>query len=209
MSDLLHDLAKAIRREEEKDEHWLVESASPPIAVESARAQAVLSPWRRRIALGGVGAVAAAAMMAFALRAAAPIPPYRVEARAGETPSRAPDAVPSTSLVLRPDNHLLLVLRPETEVEGVISVKAFLTGASGTRAFDAPFEIAETGLVRLAGRTDDLFRDVPPGGYDLVVFIGREAHLPKSAADVDATAASTSREVRVVRRAIVLDRHTP
>jgi hypothetical protein len=101
------------------------------------------------------------------------VPPY---ALAGDAPAE---------VVLRPGATFEVVAKPSSPPGGIVGAKGFLLRAGENRPWDAPYETAVDGTVRIGGPVETVFKGVPAGAWDVAVVVGRPELLPSMPADVE------------------------
>jgi hypothetical protein len=77
-----------------------------------------------------------------------------------------------------------LTLQPVEPVVGAVGARAFLLRGSEVRPWEPPFEVGRDGSVRIEGRVDTLFANVPPGDWELAIAVGRPETLPTAPRDI-------------------------
>jgi hypothetical protein len=95
------------------------------------------------------------------------------------------------------------ILRPKTNIEAAVSVRAFAF-VDGGRAglplqLDALAKVAPTGAIRIAGKIAEL--NLEPGRYTVALAVGRSEDLPTQAGgvlEVDDAAAFVVRRIDIV-----------
>jgi hypothetical protein len=153
--------------------------AIQPIQADRAPAAKVL-PFSRRLARQGgwlAAAAAVAAVLLLTLRQPAALPAYHAELSGGDRQERAETG----SRRFAPGSPFVLVLRPQTTVEGEVDVRFFLEGKGELRPWPVSAEVAPGGAVRVAGA---LGREIPiaPGDWTVWAVVGRRGDLPDAAA---------------------------
>ena len=137
---------------------------------------------RRASRWAGWSAVAAAAALVLLLRAPdtqAPLPGYAVELTGGVQEMRGDPASPPRTFP--PGSPFDLVVRPQTAVSGPLEARYFLSRDGALQPWDAPGEITEEGVVRVAGTVGEEIA-IPPGEWTLLIVVGRPGRLPDAAA---------------------------
>lgn len=154
----------------------------------------------RRAAVGVTSMLAIAAGLVLFLRTRDdPLPGYEAIVRGGDVSTRGDAPVaqegPDAPRKLGRGAELEVVLRPASAASGV-AARAFLACGASIVPVRTP-EMNETGTARLAGTREELFASAPKGRCELLLFVGREARLPASAADARARSTTTLGLVRV------------
>jgi cellulose synthase operon protein C len=140
---------------------------------------------RRGPALLAAACLAAAAGVSIFVRRQpdlAPIAEYEITPSGGEVDNRSSPSSAGPSVRLGPRSRLVLTLKPRVDVAGDVDVTAALVREGEVRRWDPPTkEISKgSGAVRLIAPWDAAFKGVPPGGWDLVVAVGRPEALPRA-----------------------------
>jgi hypothetical protein len=122
-----------------------------------------------------------------------------------------PPTVPSFAIADAMDGASLghgddfnLVIKPAVPLKGAIAARGFLLQDDKTLPWKPDFAIAADGTVRVSGPVDTLFKDVPPGAWDVAVVVGRPETLPAKPEDVLRARDQYELSWRLVRERIIL-----
>ncbi len=163
--------------------------------------------WWRWPPVAMVAAAAAVAIVMVWPRAEPPpLPVYHPALAGGAASSRTPEAPSQPRFVA--GSPFRLVLRPETEVEDSMEVRAFLGHGQALEPWDVSAEISEKGSVLIEGTLGDDVR-LAAGQHVLSILIGRrgeldEAELPRDFLPDD-LAPRRSRDWVLVRLAVTVE----
>lgn len=181
---------------------------TPALPANDAPEGARVIPLRPRRAttarLFGVAAsLAAAAALVLFLRAGGPgpVPGYAAVVEGGRSDHRAtPAAVaPGKAVTLGPEERLRVVLRPETEVPGPVTARAFIAGPTGLQPIDARVEQAPHGSLVVPEIGAAMLGGVPAGEYDLLFVVARPDAMPAAAEVARAAGGDAGGAFRILR----------
>jgi hypothetical protein len=150
---------------------------------------------------------AAAAIALFVTRRSwhttgAPLPPYAVAISGGEDDMRG-EPVPRTSITGRGSGPVVIVLRPQEDLDGDVVVAVFGKRGDQVVPANAAARVAPSGAVEVKGRLRDFVGDTPGDAQILVAIsrAGTPAPSPEQLRDGSISPATevTRIEVRVVR----------
>ena len=146
----------------------------------------------RRRWLTGITALAAAATLFLVLRPgeqADALPRYGVTQASGEAIVRGEDPAVVSTLVVRPDTTIELIVAPASAIDGPVDLRVVASQGEQRRWIDATAmrSISADGVIRLRGRAS-AWLDLPPGTWTLTLVIGRPDHLPADLAAYTAAA---------------------
>jgi len=138
----------------------------------------------RRIAWG-IAVVALAALGVYFVQKnapAAPLPEFELSVTGGQQSTLgAPVQLRSDTVRVRGDARVQIAARPASKPDGAIAARAFLLEGGVAKTWNAPIEVSDEGVVRIAGEAGTIFPQ-PTGDWEVVVAIARPALLP-----IDAT----------------------
>ncbi len=152
---------------------------------------------------GAAAALALAAGAILLLRGAPSgdpaMPAYALTVSGGDAPVRGDDAGPAAPRTpISAGAWVRVELRPERAVERSVDAAAYLLRRGDARLVAGKIERAESGAIRIEGPREAVFGDAT-GAWDLVVFGGDAASLPR-----DASAALDAREKADPRRQVLV-----
>jgi hypothetical protein len=162
-------------------------------------------PRFRLLAGGGVvvAALAAAALLLLVPRQSLVLPAYESSFDGGEQTTRGEPQREATPKIAK-TGTLTWVARPAVDVHTPLVARVFVVRGAEVKAIDAPIAISPDGAARLAGKRDELLRGVPAGPCELVMVVGTERAVPRDARGLEALSASTSGEVKILRKPVIL-----
>ncbi len=146
--------------------------AAPVISLDAARR-------RRRgwVAAAGTLLAAAAAVLLFMRPGVVPtpgasLPAYELTLLGSQKAVRSDPGEPAGVVKLHPTSTLDLQLRPATQVDTPVALRAWLDRAGKLSAWTPPSKAGAGGTFRVQGRVDDLLAGVAPGVIDLILVVG-------------------------------------
>jgi hypothetical protein len=140
----------------------------------------------------------------------APLPGYSMELAEGERRVRGDEPLAKEAFItLGSGSSFEVLLRPSAPDGKPIAVRSFLIQDGHARLWQVEPDISSDGAVRIQGKRDTLFTNVPAGPWEIVIAVARPGDLP----DADAVAHDAVRmgeRVRLFRaRVLLVDGVTP
>lgn len=152
---------------------------APPARVTPLRAKVRA---RASFAIAAAMAIAAAFAFLFLPKSFAPLPTYELAAR-GESAQQGDSDPPSSPLRLTDwDSSFEVILSPEKEAGGDVVARTLLAQGRNVRAWAPPPKLitsTQGGVISFKGTKRELFPEIPPGTWTLVIAVGRPGAMPK------------------------------
>jgi hypothetical protein len=158
-----------------------LDELGPRGAARAAQAPRRAAFGTRRAAVAAAIALAAGILLFVGLRKNT-LPPYTLSVQGGTSEWRGDDAGAARDrIVVRRDGAIEIVVRPDDPVSRRVEARAFATRGTLERAL--PVAISAQGVVRVAGRADELFgpeAGTAPEQWQIVVIVGEVGDVPAS-----------------------------
>jgi hypothetical protein len=136
---------------------------------------------------------------------ASPLPEYELAITGGaQTTQGAPAQLRADMVRARAGVRVQISARPTAKPEGEVVARAFVLEGGAAKEWKVPIEIAEDGVLRIAGDAGSIFPE-PSGDWDVVLAVARPQVVPTATNIVSLLAsASPIANVKTVRCRVVV-----